>query len=353
MSLHSLLAPRVGSLAALLAPVSRASGPTFWTTATAADFLKGTSDGVYVSLSGVVTAGPQLTNRLTSTPAQVWSLADAADGALWAGTGADGRVLRLRPRPAGANRVRFGREQCLRARRVRLARVCRDGTRRQGVCDRGRRHARTFFDPEEKYIWALHATRAAGSGWARAIRQSSTAWMPNGLASGLSSPGGTCGDARDADPAGRMLAGHRIAWTAVPVGRERPALCVLDSGLTELQRRHDRPERRALRGRRGARRRERAASETTSVAVTLAARTASHRQSSVRRQDHGHAEPAPSRPIASLYARRIEPNGTWEAVWNSPDVIYDIAATIRRRARRHGTGRPALQSRRATAMCPC
>ena len=32
-----------------------ASGPSFWTVATTADFLKGTSDGVYVSLSGVVT----------------------------------------------------------------------------------------------------------------------------------------------------------------------------------------------------------------------------------------------------------------------------------------------------------
>src|SRR6188474_1945068 len=84
-------------LTALVAPSLGASGPTFWTTATAADFLKGTSDGVYVNLTGVVTAGPQLTSRLTSTPAQVWSLTQAGDGTFWAGTGADGRVIRLRP----------------------------------------------------------------------------------------------------------------------------------------------------------------------------------------------------------------------------------------------------------------
>src|SRR5206468_1120362 len=69
----------------------------FWTTLGAADLLRGTSDGVFVSLDGIVTPGPQLTSRLTTTPAQIWSLAAAPDGTLWAGTGGDGRLLRLRP----------------------------------------------------------------------------------------------------------------------------------------------------------------------------------------------------------------------------------------------------------------
>src|SRR5262245_13748341 len=81
---------------ATLGPQALASGPAFWTVASASEFLRGQSDGVYVSLSGVVSAGPQLTNRLTSTPAQVWALATSADGTLWAGTGGDGKVLRLR-----------------------------------------------------------------------------------------------------------------------------------------------------------------------------------------------------------------------------------------------------------------
>src|SRR5690242_6534171 len=74
-----------------------AAGPTYWTVASSSDFLKGTSDGVYVSLSGVLTAGPPLSNRLRTTPAQIWSLATASDGTIWAGTGGDGRVIRLRP----------------------------------------------------------------------------------------------------------------------------------------------------------------------------------------------------------------------------------------------------------------
>src|SRR5262245_53124994 len=74
-----------------------ASGPTFWTIATAAEFLKGTSDGVSVSSQGQLSAGPPLANRLTNAPPQVWSVAETSDGTIWAGTGGDGRVIRLRP----------------------------------------------------------------------------------------------------------------------------------------------------------------------------------------------------------------------------------------------------------------
>src|SRR5579871_4819819 len=74
-----------------------ASGPVYWTSMGAADLLRGTGDGVFISLDGAISSGPQLTNRLASSPAQIWSLAAGPDGTLWAGTGPDGRLLRLRP----------------------------------------------------------------------------------------------------------------------------------------------------------------------------------------------------------------------------------------------------------------
>ena len=124
---------------AAVASLAFTSGPTFWTVATAAEFLRGTSDGVYVSLNGVVSAGPQLSNRLTTTPPQIWSLAEAPDGTLWAGTGGDGRVIRLRAGPAGAERLRRRGDQRLRDRRrgTRVyAATSPDGTR---LRDRGHR----------------------------------------------------------------------------------------------------------------------------------------------------------------------------------------------------------------------
>src|SRR5690242_8798916 len=96
-----MLQSRRLSILALLTSLSvmsaSASGPMFWTVASPAEFLKGTSDGVFVSLEGVLSPGPAFANRLTSTPAQIWSLAESTDGTVWAGTGGDGRLLRLRP----------------------------------------------------------------------------------------------------------------------------------------------------------------------------------------------------------------------------------------------------------------
>ena len=82
----------VGLGAALLA-----SGPSFWTIGTTSELLKGTSDGVLIDLNGTISAGPRLTNLLTSAPSQIWSLATGSDGILWAGTGGDGRLIRIRP----------------------------------------------------------------------------------------------------------------------------------------------------------------------------------------------------------------------------------------------------------------
>ena len=133
----------------------QASGPTFWTVATATDFLRGTSDGAYISLNGVLTPGPALTSRLTATPPQVWSLIDAGDGTLIAGTGGDGKVLRLR---AGQPE-----QTLLDAEEPNVFALAASGTRvYAATAPDGKVYAieadgssRVFFDPTEKYIWAL------------------------------------------------------------------------------------------------------------------------------------------------------------------------------------------------------
>ncbi len=156
------LAALRGSPAAL---TGSASGPMFWTVASPAEFLKGTSDGVFVSLEGVLSPGPAFSNRLTSTPAQIWSVAEGPDGTLWAGTGGDGKLLRLRAGPAGRNGASTRTSPTSSRSRSSGNRVYAasspDG--RVYVIE-GNAAARPFFDPEEKYIWAL-AVDGAGRLW--------------------------------------------------------------------------------------------------------------------------------------------------------------------------------------------
>ena len=121
--------------------------------------LRGTSDGV-CHLNGVVSSGPQLTNRLTTTPAQIWSLV-AADGTMWAGTGGDGRVMGF-VRANLKNGLRRRREQRVRYCPSGHARLRRDESGREGMrIDGAPRRAR--FDPAESHLGAdCDATEAVG-----------------------------------------------------------------------------------------------------------------------------------------------------------------------------------------------
>ena len=293
------------------------SGPTFWTVGTAAEFLRGTSDGVYVSLNGVLTAGPQLSNRLTSTPPQIWSLVEAADGTLWAGTGSDGRVIRIRPGQA--------EETVFDAEENSVFALATDGTRvfvatspegRVYVLD-GASPARPFFDPTEKYIWAL-ATDASGRLWVGAGNPAVVYRVDaNGTGQPIYRPPATHVVSLTRDNDGRMLAGTEAPGRLYRFDGSGRPFVMLDSGLTELRAiavndtgvvfaaaiaKGDEPA---------------PAGETTSIAIAVASST-----------PPTTPPPASSSPPARRsIVFRIDPTGTWESLWETTDLAYDVAAT--------------------------
>jgi hypothetical protein len=311
-SLLTLLLP-----GAIAVPVS-ASGPVFWTVATAAEFLRGTSDGVYVSTEGVVTPGPLLTSRLTSAPAQVWSLAEGSDGTLWAGTGGDGRLIRLRP--GQAEDVAFDADEnnifaiAVSGARV-YAATSPDG--RIYVLD-GAAPARAFFDPEEKYIWAL-AVDAAGQLWVGAGNPAVIYRVDaNGQSRVVYKPAAAHVVSLARDTAGRMLAGTESPGRLYRFAADDRPFVLLDSGMTELRAAAVDPNgtiyaAAVARGDDAAP----ASGETTSVAVSMPAPATSGTSPSTPPS----SSTAPTRRSA-LY--RIDSSGTWEAVWETADVIYDL-----------------------------
>ena len=305
-------------LVALVSLPAAAAGPVFWTVATAAEFLKGTSDGVYVSLDGVLTAGPLLTNRLTSTPAQIWSLAEGPDGTLWAGTGGDGRLLRMRR--GQREEVAFDADE------NNIFAVAVSGTRIYAATSpdgrvyviEGNAPARPFFDPEEKYIWAL-AVDGAGRLW---VGAGNPAVIYRVDASGASRviyrPPAAHVVSLARDASGRMLAGTESPGRLYRFDADDRPFVLLDSGLTEL--------RAAVTDANGAvyaagvaRGEDPAGSagETTSVAVTMPPPASA---------GTGGSTPAPAAPPARRSALfRIDPAGAWEPIWETPDLIYDLA----------------------------
>src|SRR5262245_44517903 len=134
---------------------------TFWTVATQAEFLKGDVEDLSIDSDGRVFLGPS-TSLVAETAAPfLWTVVSGADGTLWAGTGNEGRVLKIGrdgkvttffdatelevhaivAAPAGALYVATSPDG-------KIYHVAADGT------------ARTFFDPEDKYIWALALDRS-------------------------------------------------------------------------------------------------------------------------------------------------------------------------------------------------
>jgi hypothetical protein len=304
---------------ALLAARLTASGPAFWTIATAGDFLRGQSDGVYISLAGVVSAGPQLTSRLTSTPAQIWSLAAASDGTLWAGTGGDGKVLRVRQGQPEETVFDSGEANvfaiAVAGNRV-YAATGPDG--KVYVIENGA--ARTFFDPTEKYIWAL-AVDTTGRLWVGAGNPA-VIYRVDATGNGqpVYKPPAAHVVALVADRSGRMLAGTESPGRLYRFEPDDRPFVMLDSGLTEL---------RAI------------APAPGSTGVVFAAAVSKGDDSSSSAGESAAvalaAPPAPpgsttSPSSSSSSSRRsvlyrIDGTGLWEAIWESPDVIYDLSAS--------------------------
>ena len=141
-------------------PARAGACATFWTVATQADFLKGDVEDLSIDSDGRVFLGPS-TSLVAETAAPfLWTVVPAADGSFWAGTGNEGKVLKIGkdgkvatffdatelevhaivPAPNNGLYVATSPDG-------KIYHVSADGT------------ARTFFDPEDKYIWALALDR--------------------------------------------------------------------------------------------------------------------------------------------------------------------------------------------------
>jgi hypothetical protein len=294
------------------------SGPAFWTIGTTADLLKGTSDGVLIDRNGTISAGPRLANRLTSTPAQIWSLAAGSDGTFWAGTGGDGRIIRLR---AGQPE-----ETAYDAEENNVFAIVTAGTRvyaatgpdgKVYVLD-GTAPARVFFDPTEKYIWAL-AVDSANRLWVGAGNPAVLYRVnPDGTNQVVYRPPAAHVVALTADSSGRMLAGTDSPGRLYRFdAADRPSV-LLDPGQAEVRAIVNGPNGAIYAAAVSKGDEPSPAGEVSSIAVALGPPP-----------QPANAPAASSTSSASSGRRsvifRIDQAGPWESFWESQDLIYDIA----------------------------
>jgi hypothetical protein len=298
--------------------VLRGAGPTFWVIGTTAELLKGTSDGVLIDRNGTLSAGPRLTNVLTSTPAQIWCLGVGADNTLWAGTGGDGRVIRVRPGQREET-VFDADENNVFALAVAGSRVyAATGPNGQVYVIDGNSPARPFFNPEEKYIWAL-AVDAAGRLWVGAGNPAVIYRVDaNGTSHVVYKPPAAHVVSLLRDSSGRMLAGTESPGRLYRFDANDRPFVLLDSGLAEVRAMALGPNDTVYAA--ALSRSDDSGSgpaEAASVAAVIAASQP--------------PQPGPAGAAASTSSThrsvvfKIDSSGSWESFWESQDLVYDIA----------------------------
>jgi hypothetical protein len=138
-----------------IASGSHAATSTVWELNGYQDFLRGRISGLSLTRDGRLTAGPALTPVYSTDQSQVWSVAAAADGSLYLGTGNRGRLIKVDA--SGKGSVIWTADQPeIFAVAVDRAGVVYAGTSPDGKIYRIENGKVTeYFSLGEPYIWAL------------------------------------------------------------------------------------------------------------------------------------------------------------------------------------------------------
>ena len=86
---------RTAAIAAAIAAYAFASGTQAWEMSSYGDFVRGRFEGISLSREGRLSLAPKMETVFTSDQPVIWSVAEAPDGTLYAGTGHRGRVYRI------------------------------------------------------------------------------------------------------------------------------------------------------------------------------------------------------------------------------------------------------------------
>ena len=133
-----------------------AAAPTFWQTATEADFLKGDVEHLAIDPFGRLMLGPMATPVYEASAPFLWATATTADGSVYVGSGNEGQVYQIDA--SGRGRVFFDSDEL----EVHALAAVPGGGLYVATSPNGKIYkvdaagkAATFYDPPDAYIWTL------------------------------------------------------------------------------------------------------------------------------------------------------------------------------------------------------
>lgn len=229
---------RVALLLAVLALTARpdASSPKFFQVTTQTDFLKGDLDGLSIDTRGQLTIGAASELVFETSAPFLWTMTAGSDGALFVGTGNEGKVFRIDADGRGS--VFFDAAEL----EVHAVAPAPDGGIYVGTSPDGKVYkvdrrgtATTFFQPSEKYIWAL-ASDARGQVYA-ATGDKGTVYKiaPDGTGTKFYQSQSTNVTALAVDRSGQLLVGTDSPGRVLRVDDSGRGFLLLDTPFDEIR----------------------------------------------------------------------------------------------------------------------
>jgi hypothetical protein len=232
---------RVARLAAtllgctVLAAALSAAAPTFWQTATEADFLKGEVEHLAIDPFGRLTLGPMATPVYEASAPFLWATLTAPDGTVYVGSGNEGQVYQIDA--GGRGRVFFDSDEL----EVHAIALVPGGGLYVATSPNGKIYkvdasgkGVAFYDPPDAYIWSLAVDRAgtvyAGTGDKGTIYKIA----PDGRGAVFYQTKTTHAMTLAVDRDGRLLAGTGAPGRVIRLEASGKPFVLFDSSYSEI-----------------------------------------------------------------------------------------------------------------------
>ena len=316
------------ALLVLLAAVATAvaAAPTFWHVSTQAEFLEGELEHLTVDEIGRLSLAPMIDVLHESTAPFVWTVAAAPAGAVWIGTGDEGRVYRIDA--DGTQRVFFDAPEA----EIHALAAKPDGGLYVGTSPDGQVYdvapdgaATPLFDPEETYIWSLALAPDGGLFAATGTQGMIYRISADGAGEPFYDTQATHALSLAFAPDGNLLAATESPGRVFRIEPDGRGFVLLDSTYTELRGLHATDDGTVFVAAVGGGGAEPAPTVPATLQPSVTVSTEITAVADVQASPQASAgSPAASGPTAGGVIR-IQPDGLWDLIWESPtDAPYDL-----------------------------
>jgi hypothetical protein len=315
-----------------------AAVPTFWQTATEADFLKGDVENLAIDSFGRLTLGPVTTPLYEASAPFLWTVVSAPDGTVYVGSGNEGQVYQIDA--SGRGKIFFDSDEL----EVHAIAPAPGGGIYVATSPNGKIYkvdaagkGTTFYDPPDAYIWSLAVDRAgnvfAGTGDKGVIYKVT----PGGQGAVFYQTKATHAMALTFDREGRLIAGTSAPGRVFRLDAAGKPFVLFDSSYSEVHAlRLDpsgniyataltaRPSAGGAGGDSGARPVESTSTPVATVSTEITSVTVSVSDATV--VTSGQTSSARPAGPSSGAVFRITPDGSTDLVWETrEDTPYDVA----------------------------